>query len=363
MVTTISALATSACKDKSPRPSGDIQPAQRIQLDTNKSVELIGLRWWSPEMIQDSLAKYAPGKGLDAPDVASILRNRIHFADAAVHSSEQVFDENESTQYTVVLREPADSARVHFRPQHLDSAATYAPWSAITRRLGGPASHLFEVVSAYQLEGPQHTVVDSSDRAHPHTLFNQVGYPFDSSADSVAAWPILTAIAALKRDADFAAARQIVATSNSEIDRMLAALVLANFASRDDAWRALLDESIGFDQRADAATAWQALAAMSERKPRTVDWTPVAREIHDVLDGTAVAALPAIARTLVRTGAGPKDAAAFLAGGGEILTAYLESANTDLSEPAHQLLVALRGSDLGTEVGPWRAWIRTLSRS
>ena len=99
---------------------------------------------------------------------------------------------------------------------------------------------------------------------------------------------------------------------------------------------------------------------MAERFRRPVDWTPVASTIHAILDGTALMTLPQVAGALAGTGASPRDAKAFLAAGGDMLVAHLESANTDLSEPAHRLLVALRGSDLGTDIEPWRAWIRTL---
>jgi hypothetical protein len=122
----------------------------------------------------------------------------------------------------------------------------------------------------------------------------------------------------------------------------------------------LVNAAVGQQQSLDASMAAQALVGLSERFARPVDWTPVATTIHDVLDGTALMALPAIATAVAHTGAAPRDAKAYLAGGGEMLTAYLESANPDLSEPAHKLLVALRGSDLGTDPEPWRAWIRSL---
>ena len=141
---------------------------------------------------------------------------------------------------------------------------------------------------------------------------------------------------------------------------MVAALILANFPNRDDAWRSLLKAAVGQRQGRDAAVARQALEGMTDRAPRRVDWTPVATTIHDILDGTALMSLPTIASALARTGATPANAKAYLARGGEMLTAHLESGNPDLSEPAHRLLVALRGSDLGADIEPWRAWIRTL---
>src|SRR5436305_5230697 len=106
--------AALACTERKPAPNGQPQAAAHIQLDTNRAVEVLGLRWWTAEMLQDSLAKYAPDVALDSAGVASVLRTRLHFADAAVHRSEQVFDENETARSTIAVREPRDSARVHF---------------------------------------------------------------------------------------------------------------------------------------------------------------------------------------------------------------------------------------------------------
>ena len=352
-------LAVVACTERKPAPNGQMQPAAHIQLDTNRSVEVLGLRWWTDEMLQDSLAKYAPNESLGSPNIAAVLRSKLHFADAAVHRSEQVFDENETAQFTIVVREPRDSARVHYLPQTLDSVARVAEYKGITSKLtGADNAHLLDVVVASHLDGPAHTTVDSTVPDRPVT--SQVGYAFESPEDSVAARPILDAIAKRNTPRDLATAMQTIDRSTSLPDRIVAVLVLANFPARDDAWRMLLRATVGQQQAADAATASHALASMSERFPRPVDWTPMAPVIHDVLDGTALAALPDVATALAGTGASPRDAKAYLAGGGEMLVAHLESGDSDLSDPAHRLLVALRGSDLGTDLEPWRAWIRTL---
>src|SRR5258708_23521410 len=82
-----------ACAEKKPAPNGEVQPIARIQLDTNRVIDVIGLRRWTTDMIQDSLPQHAPGPTLDSANIASLLRNKLHFADAAVHTSEHAFDE------------------------------------------------------------------------------------------------------------------------------------------------------------------------------------------------------------------------------------------------------------------------------
>lgn len=351
--------SATACAEKKPAPNGEIQPIARIQLDTNRVIEVIGLRRWTVDMIQDSLRKYAPDQSLDSANIARTLLHKLHFADAVVATSVQVFDENETTQIAVGVREPQDSARVHYAPQSLDTIPRVAEWKAIAARLSGADNtHRLSVVAGRHLEGPLRDVVDSSVPVHPIT--NRLGYAFESPEDSVAARSVLEEIAKRTTKRDFATAIETIEHSTSLPDRIVAVLILANFPARDSAWRALVKAAVGQQQAQDASIAAQALVGLSERFPRTVDWTPIATTIHDVLDGTGLMALPAIATAVAHTGASSRDAKTYLAGGGEMLTAYLESANPDLSEPAHKLLVALRGSDLGTDPEPWRAWIRTL---
>jgi hypothetical protein len=352
-------LAAVACAEKKPVPNGQIQPLARIQLDTNRVVEVIGLRRWTVEMIQDSLRKYAPGQRLDSANAAATLRYKLHFADAAIDTSVQVFDENETTQITVGVREPQDSARVHYAPQTLDAIPRVTEWKPITAKLsGGDNARRLSIVAERHLKGPPRDVVDSSVQGHPIT--SRLGYAFESPGDSVAARPILDALAKRTTEHDFATAVATIEQSTSLPDRIVAVLILANFPARDTAWYALVRAAVGQRQAQDASMASRALEGMSERYARHVDWTPIATTMHDVFDGMALTALPAIATAVARTGASPRDAKAYLAHGGEMLAAYLESANPDLGEPVHRFLVALRGVDLGTDPEPWRAWIRTL---
>ena len=50
-------------------------------------IEIIGLREWTLEMVQDSLAKYAPEDGLATHACAAALRTKLGFADASVSIS------------------------------------------------------------------------------------------------------------------------------------------------------------------------------------------------------------------------------------------------------------------------------------
>jgi hypothetical protein len=351
-------IAMVGCDKKPPAPPPEIQPAARVELDSNRTVEIIGLRSWTADMVRDSLKKYAPDDGLDSDAAAANLRNLLGFADAATSVHTVVFDEDDKATITLAVREPGDSARVHYEPQTLDSLPQRAEWKDIAQALNDTAGRMLPVIAAAHLDGLSRLVVDSTVRGRRHT--HREGYAFESRADSLAVMPVLASIAAKKTPADYDAAVQTIESSTSEPDRAVAALILANFPDRDGAWRALLKAAVGREQGRDAFTAQHALISLSQRSTWTVDWSPVRATIHDVLDGTALAALAPLATALAATGASSAQAAGYLANGGEMLVAYVESDNPDIRDAAHDLLVKLRGEDLGFEPGPWRDWIKTL---
>jgi hypothetical protein len=348
-----------ACTADAPAPEPPVQSLARIEVDSNRTIEIIGLRRWTPDMLRDSLAKYTPNEGLDSEAVAANLRNLLGFADAATTVHTVVFDENETAIITVAVREPTDSGRVHYAVQELDSISLRSEWRDLIRSLSDSAGRMFPVTTAAHLEGLSRIVVDSTRRRR--TFAHRQGYAFESPADSLATMPILAMLDAKKTPADYEAAVQTIESSTSAPDRAVATLILANFPERDGAWHALLKAAVGREQGRDAFIAQQALSALSTRVSRQVDWSPMVETIHDVLDGTALAALAPLARALIATGASTGHAQSFLAGGGEMLTALVESDNPDIRDPAHDLLVRLRGQDLGFEPGPWRDWIQTLS--
>jgi hypothetical protein len=353
-------LAATSCDRKPAGPPPETQPVARIDLDSNRTVEIIGLRSWTADMVRDSLKKYAPDDGIDSDAAAANLRNLLGFADAATSVHTVVFDEDDKATITLAVREPGDSARVHYAPQTLDSTPQRPEWQSIAQALSDTSGRMLPIIAAAHLDGLSRLVVDSTVRGRKHT--HREGYAFESRSDSLAIMPVLASIAEKKTPADYDAAIQTIKSSTSEADRAVAALILANFPDRDGAWRALLDAAVGREQGRDAFIAQHALISMSQRAPRVVDWSPSTATIHDVLDGTALAALAPLATALAATGASPSQAAKYLANGGEMLAAYVESDNPDIRDPAHDLLVKLRGEDLGFDPGPWREWIRGVGR-
>ena len=102
------------------------QSPARLVFPSGERIEVIGLRRWTLDMLQDSLAKYAPRTSLASHACAATLRHTLGFADAG--SWLFVFGGDTASQNTVIVREPQDSARVRFRALPSDTARGRPEW-------------------------------------------------------------------------------------------------------------------------------------------------------------------------------------------------------------------------------------------
>lgn len=330
-------LALACLVIASPSPLRAQTPAE-LTLPDGRTVEVLGLRRWSLAMLQDSLARYAPGDSLQTHSCAGALRYKLGFADAA--ATTYVLRPDLPARVVVSVREPQDSSRVRYRVLPMDTTRGRVEWRAVTEVMRTAPAAFWPAVDAYVKRAA----------ALPQLR---------TAADSAAALSALEFLKARTAERDRLAAHAALLRSPNVFDRATAALILYNFRGRDDTWRALaetLRESDGL-ARSVASTVLLELAYSS---PRPVDWTPAAAGINAMLDGTSLFGVPTLIEVLTRTSVGPPQARAFLRGGGEMILAYLGSGTTMLSSPAHKLLIQLRGSDLGDAPGPWRAWIAGL---
>src|SRR2546426_6814928 len=97
-------------------------------------VEVVGLRRWTVQMIQDSAAKYAPGQDLASHACAAVLCLKLKFADASVvfYRTDTVYYRSDTALSGGVLIvsviEPQDSALVRYKPRYHDSLPVHPEW-------------------------------------------------------------------------------------------------------------------------------------------------------------------------------------------------------------------------------------------
>ena len=307
-----------------------------------KTIEVVGLERWTVQMIQDSMNRYSPGDSLQSHACAAVLRYKLHFADAA---AEYIPSSPPDTGLYVFVSvvEPQDSARVRYRTVGLrsDTATVAAEWRAGT--------DLVRLHSMGFQVGLLSYLTPAADRRVP-------AWAGDDSAGVRLTWSFLDAH---QHPSDAAAARVTLRDDPNMLDRMVAAAVLLNFSASDSTWWALADVLLESDGYA-RGTAAQVLGALAGARSRSVDWLPAVPTVRALLDGTSLFILPAMMRVLTRTGVNSSLASPLLAHGGHALLSYAGAALPSHRGEALRLLTALRGVDLGDDVGKWRTWIESL---
>jgi len=243
----------------------------------------------------------------------------------------------------VVVVEPQDSARVRHRIAPMDTVAPRAEWAPLIRVVS-------ESPGPFQISLWQYRAWRGGDSTTLRSL------PGTDSSAVLSVWRFL---AAHQSRADKAAALRTVHADSNYRNRMAAVALLSNFTDDDRVLHALLRAQLEADGPV-GAMASMVLSSFAQTSPRSVDWAPVAPELHQMLRGTALFHLTGTLRLLAATGADSSLAVPLLRDGGEMLLAFAAAESTDLRSSAHRLLVALRGKDLGHDAKAWANWVRTL---
>jgi hypothetical protein len=310
-------------------------------LETSKArIELIGLHRWTLRMIQDSLAVYAPGDSLTGHACAAILRGKLHFADASVNVFVG-FDAKDARNYVeIAVIEPQDSARIHYKEFKYDSLPVRAEWAS--------AWASFKA----QPELAQRAVQSASFRAV--TL---------SAADSekfAKVAPLHDVLARHRHAEDFAMARHTLDTDPAFANRLIAALIVGNFADKDEAWWALADaqrDPVGIVSGMASATL-----GMMTKTPRAVNWEPIATQLSYIVGGTNLFAFTRTIDVLTATNVSPSLATRLLSNGDTMVRAKLGSNAPGSREGAARFLAQLSGMPATSTSLDFARWLDGVAR-
>jgi hypothetical protein len=307
-------------------------------------LEVLGLRRWTPTVIQDSLERKAPGESLASYACAAALRDELHFAEAmAVY-----FAGGDSATSTVVVAvvEPQDSALVRHRalPRDTLKAHRQAPWTALVD-LAAARPGLWRRIVLARAEG---RLQGKAPEVPPPDLADSAVYRV--------MWALLDAH---QGPNDLAEARQVLTTAPYLYDRVAALAILTSFLAHDPAWHTLVGALLEPDGQT-RIQAVQILASLAPFAPRAVEWAPAASDLHAILNGSALVGLTDMLKLLVATKVDSKLAGVLLKGGGHGVLMYAGAQHPAFREPALAVLRQLSGQDFGRDVHHWEAWIEAL---
>lgn len=316
-------------------------PAQTVLRTAKSKIEIIGLQRWTLKMIEDSLAKYAPGEDLTVHACAQILQQKLRFPSAAVTNFIGFGDATDNKTYVAItVVEPQDSAKIHFKPALFDTLMAHAKWPE--------ASEAFR-------KNP-----DLSQQAFQTPSFFAARWSAQDSAKFAKIEPIHRLIMSRRSPADFETAMRMLDGDSNTYNRTMAALIVANFGDRDAAWHALVDaqrDPIG----APGSTAQLMLHSLLERAPRTVDWKPAMQTLRYILDGTNLFVFDGTLDILTATKIDRSLAPQLLAGGGTVLRAKLRSGNTFSKKSVSAFLAHMSGLPEDSDAATFERWMSNLS--
>ena len=315
--------------------------AQAIRENEQMRLEVIGLKRWTLPMIEDSLRRYAPKDSLMSHACAAVLRERLKFADASVVYYTGTLGDSVMKPYlALTVVEPQDSALIRYRVPFRDSLPPRRAWRAVRA--------VFE----------KHNIAFQQAMQRSEFLWSDAALV---AADSTLrpALPLRRFLRAHDTAKDRETALVTLAATGNADDRVVAVLLLANFADSDSTWWSLV-EAVRDPAAKVRSTAAQLLTALARRAPRRVDWSPAIPALRALLDGTNLFAHNQLMDVLATTQIDSALARPLLQGGGDLVLAKLRSQGMAERQSSRRFLVHLAGHDLGESPAAWEEWMRGL---
>jgi hypothetical protein len=305
-------------------------PGQQVIETSTGKVEFIGLEKWTPKIIQEKLGYSSP----DQLHYCVVELKKIGFPESSV----VVYRQQDGKKYTVItVVEPESAGQVRYRLKPSGSLSIPDEWKELVQ-LVEEKKHINGLLDYGSTLGQRSKINDPENSVEP-------------------LWKLLKQRRSIK---DYRIALKRLADDGDYRNRVVAAMILTNFATRDAAWRALM-EGVRDPDFWVSADSTQALITLTKYVPRRVNWSPVASGISYILSGTNLYALPHVLETLSKTNVSRKLAKPLFGGGGRMVVAYLKASHERERSLAHQLLVQLSGRDLGFDNSRWASWISSLN--
>jgi hypothetical protein len=310
----------------------------------NVRVEILGLERWTLRMLQDSMARYVPGKQLHDAACMIALRRELKFPEVQVHTS-------------YLAGGPAG------QPGRYLSIRVVEPWRRSTVQWKTAQADTFQ--SLLPVYAPLIlSATDSSGRVQTSRLFFE-----PTQRTGTLAWATALTSDSSRRsdDAVGSASRSSrwteddrrralhhIERSGLHVNRVAAAVVLSGFPDQDSSWYAL----VGALRDRNESVRMVAAARLMGMPRRSINWAPASNDLRILLGGTSLMHMEELLRVLSQTGLSANLAASVLRDNDAWLFRLLTSEVPTASSAARAFLVSLNGGqDLGSSPAAWRAWL------
>jgi hypothetical protein len=319
--------------------------AQVVIQSERGPLEIIGLRHWTYQALEDSMAHYAPGESLRSHACAAILQDKLGFPSAAVAT----LITGQTHAVVVTLVEPQDAPRVTRRT--VAAPAQQPKWPAI--RSAATVNGVFRAEGLAESLQHHHMAKELGMDSARVLLSPVIGERSASFASG-----LLGGIMQHDTPADLALALSTLGADGNAENRALAAAVLSNYAQSDDAWRALV-AGLRDDAGLVAMVAQASLAALRSSGSRRVDWGPAKTDLVPLIAGANVWAYTELLAVLAATDIDPGLAAPLLAGNWHLVVSHARARDLRAREPAAAFLERISGIQ-SDDAERWQQWLEGL---
>ena len=314
------------------------QGAAQVLDGPHGPVEFIGLQDWTAQELFDSIRELEPDRPFHA--CAAVMTQQLGFPDAAafLYFTGSLEDIDQTTsRYTVVVG-VEDSTGVQYRAAGSETITLPEAWQDLQAAAGEDMNTL--------------TVVARTLHMGEHAQY----FAEAMGADLKTVEQMWDLIGRSGRSEDLALAHEILVRDESWSARVIATLVLGNFAGDDTSWHDLVGSMTDSDGRVRtiARTMLEGLIAL-DRDP--VAWSGAWDPLLALFGGTNPFAFEETLEVLVATGIEPAFGRQLARERPELLLAYVGAEHEGTREPAIAFLESISGEDFGADVESWAAWI------
>ena len=291
-------------------------------------VEFIGLRNWDIATIEQRL-QYDSREKLFS-NVLHDLTKRLGFAGA--HCA--VYRQDGRPYKVITVLEPEDAMRVRYLPEPVRQLPTPAAWVELLKIVEERKflNAMLDYGSTLKGAITTETLMSEADQKWFALLQERRG------------------------EEDFTLALDRLAGDGDDKNRVIAAMVLANFGERDSTWRALVSGLRDANEAVRTVCA-QTLLSLVNYTPRKIDWADSSVDFNLLLGGTNLTVYQSVIEILLKTEVSPKLAGPLLQGDArELLLAYLRASHDHERKIAHDLLTRLVNRDFGYDGKRWDEW-------
>lgn len=309
--------------------------------------EIIGLHRWTYQMLEDSLARYAPGESIRSHACEAVLESRLGFPSVSVN---HVMD-GEHTTVVITLVEPEDSAGVRYR-------------TIVHKNRPVPSNITsLKTVIRHSLHAP---ILDYDTFLQVAPIGNRYGkdslqtiLTLFSPSIAKAAPTILRAQHRYRTEHDFRLATTTLNSDTTTMNRVVALGIVSNFPTKPEAWYTLMRALRDRNQivRGISESILQSWISLS---PPHIDWRPAQDDLTWLLGGTYVEAYTTVLTVLDTTAIPPVLARELLGKSNlHLLLSHVAAESEQASTPAQGFLRIASGKDFGRQVDAWQTWYQS----